>query len=1077
MTQSGRIAARIAEIAADLSGFAPADINPTSSFLALGFDSLMLTQLAAAIQKEFGVKTTFRNLMEDASSLSALAARLESAAPKVETPTPAPPAKKAAPTPDVTKLAVRPAAPGAMTGVEALFEAQLALMRQQLEILGAQEPASPPLVSAAAPSSSIETKSTFELPKGFGPQLTAPVVALTAAQRAHLDRLIARYNAKTSGSKARTEADRAHFADPRTAAGFNRLWKEMVYPIVVERSFGAHLWDVDGNRYVDLLNGFGPNFFGHRAPFIVDALRAQLDEGYEVGPQTPRAGEAAKLFCELTGMDRVSWVNTGSEAVQAAIRIARTVTGRDKIVVFSGDYHGNFDEVLVRSVKGASGRRTTPLAPGVPSASVSNVLVLDYGETSALDAIRAQAGEIAAVLVEPVQSRRPDFQPREFLHALRALTKEMDIVLVFDEVITGFRIGPGGAQEYYGVEADLATYGKIIGGGMPIGVIAGRARFMDTFDGGQWRYGDDSMPTAGVTFFAGTFVRHPFAIAAAHASLSYLKSTGRALQDRVNAMTARLAGALNAIFEERGVKIAVPHFASQMFIRVSEESELATLFFHHLRLRGVHLLEGFPSYVTAAHSDEDIDFVIAAARDAILEMQSDGVLPMRDGVAAAEWFRTFPTTDGQRELWVGAQMGDLGNCALNESDAISIKGLLDADRFAAALTTEVDAAEAFRLRFARDGEMQTVAPTAGFTLGRRDLSAQSKEMQAEEVKALCDTEAATPFNLEKGPLIRGHLIRLSANDHLLLLYAHHIVFDGYSSDLLMKAVAARYDARPIDTEPFSVYAAKAADSNRRRAALGWWRGQFANGAPSALDLPTDRPYPPHRRFDGGTVHGSIGEQIAAQSKQAARSLGVGIFAYFLSVFATLTARLTGQEEIVIGVPAAGQAALGAEAIGYGVNMLPTPLKTSFDTSFSTLARSTQTLMVGAVEHQWLSLSELSRDLKVPRDPRRPALIQSVFNYSAYFAELEFGGCAVTAAENARRAVQHELFFNLIETADGLAIDWDYAAALFDAETIERWIGHFAALLEDAAARPDASIGELSIMSASARRSLFLAWRR
>ncbi len=146
----------------------------------------------------------------------------------------------------------------------------------------------------------------------------------------------------------------------------------MVYPIVVERSSGARLWDIDGNHYVDLLNGFGPNFLGHSPSFITEALKAQLDQGVEVGPMTPLAGEVAALFCELTGAERVSFVNTGSEAVQAALRLARTVTGRDTVVLFNKDYHGNFDEVLVRGHVVKDDRRSLPLAPGIPRRAVQD---------------------------------------------------------------------------------------------------------------------------------------------------------------------------------------------------------------------------------------------------------------------------------------------------------------------------------------------------------------------------------------------------------------------------------------------------------------------------------------------------------------------------------------------------------------------------------------------------------------------------------------------------------------------------------------------------------------------------------
>src|SRR5262249_18356028 len=153
-------------------------------------------------------------------------------------------------------------------------------------------------------------------------------------------------------------------------------WKEIIYPIVVERSAGSRLWDLDGNEYIDLLNGFGPDFLGHSPPIVVAAVEEQLKKGYEVGPQTPLAGELAKLICGLIGMDRASFVCTGSEAVQAALRCARTVTGREKIATFTRDYHGNFDEVLLRGV--GPDKPPLPSAPGIPHSAVSNMVVLEY---------------------------------------------------------------------------------------------------------------------------------------------------------------------------------------------------------------------------------------------------------------------------------------------------------------------------------------------------------------------------------------------------------------------------------------------------------------------------------------------------------------------------------------------------------------------------------------------------------------------------------------------------------------------------------------------------------------------------
>ncbi len=237
----------------------------------------------------------------------------------------------------------------------------------------------------------------------------------------------------------------------------------MVFPVVANRSEGSRMWDLDGNEYIDLLNGFGPIMFGHRPDFVQAALAEQIQSGFEIGPQTPLAGEIAELFCELTGNERVTFCNTGSEAVMAALRLARTVTGRDKVVIFSGDYHGMFDEVLVKSGRTQAGApRANPIAPGIPRESVANMIVLDYGTPETLAWIREHANELAAVICEPVQSRRPQFQPVEFLKEVRRITRDSSTALVFDEVVTGFRAHPGGCQALFGIRADMATYGKVV---------------------------------------------------------------------------------------------------------------------------------------------------------------------------------------------------------------------------------------------------------------------------------------------------------------------------------------------------------------------------------------------------------------------------------------------------------------------------------------------------------------------------------------------------------------------------------------------------------------------------------------
>jgi glutamate-1-semialdehyde aminotransferase len=287
-----------------------------------------------------------------------------------------------------------------------------------------------------------------------------------------------------------------------------------------------------------------------------------------------------------------------------------------------------------------------PAAPGIQPEAVHNVLVLEYGTEQTLAILRERAEELAAVLVEPVQSRRPDFQPREFLHEVRKITQASGTALIFDEVITGFRAAPGGAQEHYGIKADLATYGKVVGAGMPIGVVAGRNPWMDALDGGPWQFGDASVPTAGVTYFAGTFVRHPLALAAAHAALAFMKAEGPALQQRLNRATAKMADELNGFFKSVACPIEIRHFASLWKAFFVEPVPYSELLFCHLRDRGVHIWDGFPCFLTLAHGDAEIAFIVDAFKAAVREMQASDFLPA--GGAAQAFDANRPPVPGAR---------------------------------------------------------------------------------------------------------------------------------------------------------------------------------------------------------------------------------------------------------------------------------------------------------------------------------------------------------------------------------------------------------------------------------------------
>jgi amino acid adenylation domain-containing protein len=677
-----RLIVRLRSLFEDVCGVEFDDAEPGRSFVELGLDSLALTQVALALKKEFSVAITFRQLMESHTTFEALSAHLDAQLPPEAVTQPVPlaasqpvmsPPVPAIQTPPTSRHFDAPAG-----AIQSLIQQQLAVMAQQLALLQGQ-PASaglrisaptapcaevapiPPVeVSKISPAAAANptpatadeeasalTQKTYDVKKAFGAiaRIHTSSTELSERQRARLDAFMKRYIKKTERSKQYTSAHRKHLADPRVVNGFRPALKEIIYQIVVERSKGVRMWDLDGNEYVDALSGFGMSMFGWQPDFVLDAVRQQIDSGYDIGPQHPLAGVVAELFCKITGADRAALCNTGSEAVMGCVRVARTVTGRSKIAIFAGSYHGIFDEVIVRGTKKL---KSVPAAPGILPNTAENVVVLDYGTQETLQWLKDNASDLAAVLVEPVQSRRPDFQPREFLREVRKLTEKSGALLIFDEVITGFRCHPGGTQALFGIRADLASYGKVVGGGFPIGVIAGKREFMDALDGGHWEYGDDSIPTVGVTYFAGTFVRHPLALVAAKAVLEHIDREGPALQQGLTDRTTAMVDELNAYCREHGAPIALKSFSSVWKIFFEEEHPLQDLLFAMMRNRGVHILDNFPCFLTTAHTPADIAVIKTAFKEAVAELQEADFLPRRASAKVISFDASRPPIPGAR---------------------------------------------------------------------------------------------------------------------------------------------------------------------------------------------------------------------------------------------------------------------------------------------------------------------------------------------------------------------------------------------------------------------------------------------
>jgi glutamate-1-semialdehyde 2,1-aminomutase len=394
-------------------------------------------------------------------------------------------------------------------------------------------------------------------------------------------------------------------------------------PLFIERGEGAKMFDADGNEFIDYIGSWGPHLFGHNPQFIVSALQDALKKGTSFGAPTETEIKMAKLVTELVpSVEKVRMVNSGTEATMSAIRLARGYTGRNKFIKFEGCYHGHADYFLIKAGSGAL-TLGVPNSPGVTEGNAKDTLVARYNDiNSVYELVEKNKNEIAAIIIEPVAGNMGVVPAdKEFLQALRNLCDEEKIVLVFDEVMSGFRVAKGGAQEVYGIGADLVTFGKIIGGGLPVGAFGGKKEIMDT------------LAPVGPVYQAGTLSGNPLAMAAGVAALTYIKNNPQ-IYDELERKAQFIEKAFSENLAKLGKKFAMNRVGSMSCMFFTEEpvtdfesavksdTELYAKYFHGMLRRGVYLAPSqFEAmFISTAHSDELLEKTAEAHYETLKEV-------------------------------------------------------------------------------------------------------------------------------------------------------------------------------------------------------------------------------------------------------------------------------------------------------------------------------------------------------------------------------------------------------------------------------------------------------------------------
>ncbi|MGE5480584.1 MAG: amino acid adenylation domain-containing protein, partial [Chloroflexota bacterium] len=1055
----------------ELTGNRLAGTDSDKLIFQLGLDSLIIVKLRQGIKRKFDVEIGMSKIFKELNSLRKISSHIESVSNKLTMKTiECETAVEANDSPLNQNISFN-AEDSLLAGI---FKEQFNIMNRQLDLLKSGRSS---VTIHPAPAQPERKKSSRPAPVNFRSVKLDSDDTLSQPQRRYIDNLISAFNQKTKKSKEYAQKYRFPLCDWINTLSYRHELKNMSYPFVSERAEGCRITDIDGNEYIDLANGYGVHFFGHKPKFIIDAINREISAGMPLGPQSKIVGEAAELLCSITGNERATFCNTGTEAVMVAIRLARAKTGRDKIVIFSGSYHGTSDGVLAVADENSE---IHPVSSGVPENMIQDVYVLEYGSDKALDFINERGAELAAVICEPVQSRKPELQPREFLNKLREITLKKGAALIFDEIVTGFRISPGGCQEHFGVRADIATYGKIAGGGMPIGIVSGKAEYLDMIDGGAWSFDDESAPSSDITFFGGTFCKHPITMAACNAVMKKIKSEGAALYEGINSLTADFVGKLNSLFKREGVPFFCNHFASQfridgegIYSNVLKPIEL-DLFFYSMINKGVYFWERKINFFSVEITPKETDYVLRAAEETLREMNAAGFF-RNDGNTGACVLPSdsiaFRAASAQKRMFILGQYEN-GELAYHITIPFILNGKPDFDKLERAFRSVVERRDALRSAFySKDGEfLQEVQSDVAFNLIR--IERPSGEDIHETISKFIQ-----PFDFARPPLMRAGYCRLEGEEYLLVLDVHHIIVDGVSLGILFDELSKFYNGETNFELPVSSSALAQSEEEYLRSeeyaeSRRYLTGKFSGELPM-FELPATGVRKSSHNFTGAQLHFSADKELTASLIALARELNVTLYSVLVGAFYIFLNRATNREDFIIGIPVSSRPDDGTfdGLIGMTANTIPLRRSPRNESSIHDFLRETQSEIIAANEHNRFPLDELISALGVARQADRNPLFDLLFVYeNAESRELDLGGIPAKRFKYAKRTTMSDFVLEAIFEDDIINLSIEYDDNLFNSQIIETYSERYLNVLKSIIIE-DKRICDIDVLPAKIREKL------